>query len=319
MLFDNNFNPLGTEWKKNATYAMGIPLHPSGETDIYTYTTEFPEDMKLMRARRQGLCFQGISTIMMLFLFMRNFKIAMGMAVSRRNTLTPWCCLIPSALGLIFCALTIAALFTKGVNCRILIWVIGFGVTSTLMCNCFILLQKAYLILMRQRWVLLVGLSFTLPQISYLILVLTICPVTIEEEKGCVYHYPPYLPWLWFGVTTPINMFLSGIFCHVAYKQYRLFGSNAWKRISRDGIQTMCLAVSCNVVCGVFILFEVGGNFSTMSYVADWILASTILIEHCQNMRKISGYTNQPKTEYLEHVSQIVTMKTKLEYEQIDS
>ncbi|KAI9591864.1 hypothetical protein BDF19DRAFT_453718, partial [Syncephalis fuscata] len=305
--------PLGTEWKRNATYAMGIPLHPSGEMSIHTYMTEFPDNAKLMRARIQALYFQAMAVIMMLFLFARNFKIAVSMIIARRNTLTPWCCLIPSVIGLILCVLTISALFINGANCRILVWITGFGVTSTVICNCFILLQKAYLILMRQRWVLLVGLSFTLPQISYLILVLTICPVTIEEKKGCVYHYPPYLPWLWFGVTTPINMFLSGVFCHVAYKQYKLFGSNAWNRISRDGIQTMCLAASCNIVCAALILFEVGGNLSTLSYIADWLLTSTILINHCQTMRNMADCTNQPKTEYLKHISQIATLKTRVE------
>jgi hypothetical protein len=45
-------------------------------------------------------------------------------------------------------------------------------------------------------------------------------------------------------------------FLYVAYKQYHLFGSGAWRRLARDGVQTMCLVIVCNVACGLFLFLK---------------------------------------------------------------
>ena len=78
------------------------------------------------------------------------------------------------------------------------------------------------------------------------------------------------MPWVWFGAAMPINVLFSSVFSHVAYKQYRIFGSDTWKRLTRDGIQTMCLVVACNVICVLILLFEIGGDLSEVSYAVDW-------------------------------------------------
>jgi hypothetical protein len=68
----------------------------------------------------------------------------------------------------------------------------------------------------------------------------------------------------------PLNVLFSTIFSHVAYKQYRLFGSDAWRRLAKDGIQTMCLVTACNIICGLIMIFEIGGDFSQLSVAVDW-------------------------------------------------
>jgi hypothetical protein len=51
-----------------------------------------------------------------------------------------------------------------------------------------------------------------------------------------VTNYSPYLPWYWFGVVAPLNVRFSSVFIHVAYKQYILLGSDAWKRLAWNAI-----------------------------------------------------------------------------------
>jgi hypothetical protein len=162
------------------------------------------------------------------------------------------------------------AFLFSGLSCRNIVWFSGFINTVAIMCNSVILLQKAYLVLCRQRWIVILGTIFTLPQIGFFIIVVVCSPITIEPKLGCVLYYPFYLPYYWFFASVPVNLFFSAIFSHVTYQQYRTFGSDAWMYLARDGIQTMCFAILCNILCGLIILFQVGGNYAIMFYVADW-------------------------------------------------
>jgi hypothetical protein len=62
-------------------------------------------------------------------------------------------------------------------------------------------------------------------------------------------HYPALFIWLWLGAGMPSNIFFSIIFCRIAYKQYRLLGSDAWKRLTFAGVQVMFLAALSNIDC----------------------------------------------------------------------
>ncbi|KAI8050466.1 hypothetical protein BDF22DRAFT_745340 [Syncephalis plumigaleata] len=277
---------------------MGIPLHPLGEVDTVAYMTEFPDNL------------ETAAVLLSTFIFIRNLKITIGMVMSRTRTLSSWCCLAPALMGTAFGITVVYALLFSGLCCRKIFWLSGFINTMAIMCNSIVLLQKAYLVLCRKRWIAIFGTIFTLPQLGFLVIVVVCCPVTIEPNLGCVLYYPTYLPLYWFLASMPISLFFSAIFSHIAYRQYSMFGSDAWKRLARDGIQTMCLAVICNVVCGIIIVFQIGGNYAIMFYVADWLLTSTILLNHCQNMRKASKLPNRPKTRHLIKLSQIPTSKS---------
>jgi len=64
--------------------------------------------------------------------------------------------------------------------------------------------------------------------------------------------------------------FSSILLLLVVYRQYRQFGSGAWKRLMRDGIQTMCLILLTNIVCTLLVTFEVIGLASDLFFVVDW-------------------------------------------------
>jgi hypothetical protein len=109
-----------------------------------------------------------------------------------------------------------------------------------------------------------------IPQLGFMFVINIFGNNTLETLGGCVVNYPHSLLWYWFVAVTPINVLFSSIFSYVAYKQYQLYGTDAWRRLARDGIQTMCSVIACNVICRLILLFEIGGNFSEQSFVADW-------------------------------------------------
>jgi hypothetical protein len=139
-------------------------------------------------------------------------------------------------------------------------WFGTTGVTIAMVCSSTIVLQRAYLASCRQRWILIVGVILILSQFSFAYAAFKFCVYTLETHGGCVTNYPPFVPWYWFGAVAPVNVLFSAIFSYVAYQQYQLFGSDAWKRLAKDGIQTMCLVIACNVFCGLALILEIGGN-----------------------------------------------------------
>ncbi|KAI9598608.1 hypothetical protein BDF19DRAFT_182970 [Syncephalis fuscata] len=174
------------------------------------------------------------------------------MLISRPRSMIPWCCFIPSASGIIASLMSIFMFLNFPTNCRIMIWVLTFSISLTMVGNSLILLQKVYLVLCRERWVLYISIPLISPQLAYAFIMIYCDFTTLEEKYGCVLYYPQFLLFYWLSVNLSINILFSAIFCHVALKQYRLFGSDAWKKLARNGIQTMSLAA----LCSIFVQFS---------------------------------------------------------------
>ncbi|KAI8050472.1 hypothetical protein BDF22DRAFT_695126 [Syncephalis plumigaleata] len=287
VLFDYNTD-IDPSWKMNAPKSWGIPVHESGETYLPDFILEHSDDLATTQRRLWRIYFQLMFNLAAGFAFSINMKMAAGMLRYRWNTLSAWCCFIPSLFGFLLAVFYSLALFSAYFNCRKMIWYIGLGITVSIFCSSAILLQKAYLVLFRRRSILVVGGLFMLPQLSFFAIVMFFCAVTLDDVTGCVIHYPRFLPWYWLAASAPINVFFSAIFSYVAYKQYRQHGSDAWRRLARDGIQTMCLVVLCNIICASCIILKVGGNYSEFFFLADWSITSTVLVHHCSQMRKAS-------------------------------
>ncbi|KAI8050480.1 hypothetical protein BDF22DRAFT_695155 [Syncephalis plumigaleata] len=297
MPFDHTDHQLGTDWIKNATYIVGIPMHPLGEISLPDYIMEVASDQEQFRARIFGVYRQLLLNLLAGHIFVYNFYLAVRIITTYRRSIPGWLCLFPSALGVVTGLIAALSMFPTGLTCRRISWFVGFAITTTIICNSAIVLHKAYLVLYRKPWVLIVGIIFILPQLGFMYAGWMLSPVTVAADTGCVVNYSSLLPWFWFGSTAPINALFSGIFSYVAYKQYRTFGSEAWKRMMRDGIQTMCLVVVCNIVCACGMLFEIGGKLSEMFFLVDWLFISIILVRHCYSMRKAISLSNRPKTE----------------------
>ncbi|KAI9592259.1 hypothetical protein BDF19DRAFT_452344 [Syncephalis fuscata] len=297
-------NVTETAWMKDAKTFWGIPLHPLGEMNIFDFYMQTPNDLQEQRHRLVGSKFQIVFTIMMLSIVFNNFVISVKMVVERPRILAPWCCLIPAFLGILTGLLIIMVQLGIFFTCRYVLWAIVFGITVVYTCNGLIVLQKTYLILCRQKWVLYVGIPSILLQMPYPFLSIFYTYITLEAETGCVAHYSSFLMWYWFSITIPLNVIFSIIFCRIAFQQYRTYGSDAWKRLARDGIQAMCLAVFCNIFCYFCIEFQVGGVNADLLFPGDWVIVSTILTHHCQNIRRVTNLSHRPKTSYIPGQSQ---------------
>ncbi|KAI9593297.1 hypothetical protein BDF19DRAFT_165753 [Syncephalis fuscata] len=267
-------------WKQNAARLWNIPLHPSGEADIFDFITAAPNDIDSIRARLLGIYFQGFLSIMLGSMFIQNFIISIRLVINRPYFLAGWCCLLPAFLGTFMELAIYIYLFGHG-NCRLLAWLVISSFALSSIINNMIILQKAYIVLLKQRWILVVGFILLIPQLGLILLTLETSYITTEAKGGCRVHYQSAVPIYWFGVTIPVNALFSAIFSYVAYNQYKKFGSEAWKRLMRDGVQIMCIVILCNISCALVVLLKIGKPYSDMFFMLDWYITSTILVRHC--------------------------------------
>ncbi|KAI8050479.1 hypothetical protein BDF22DRAFT_695154 [Syncephalis plumigaleata] len=257
------------DWQKDASTLWGIPLNPTGEM----YTTEFImetiNDLGITRARLLGILLQICCNTIMMFMFANNFRISLNVVKCMPHFISGWCCLISASLGISW-GLSVIAFAFDVFNCRIIIWFFALLILLSSLCNSAIVLQKVYLVFVKSKLVLVMGIILVLPQIVLLPLSLRLSYVTMDIQGGCGAKFHYLMPIYWFATTIPINLLFSATFSVIAYKQYKKYGSDAWRRLTRKGIQTMCLVVACNISCATCIVIQVAGDFSEMFFIVDW-------------------------------------------------
>ncbi|RKP23597.1 hypothetical protein SYNPS1DRAFT_30646 [Syncephalis pseudoplumigaleata] len=196
--------------------------------------------------------------------------VAAKMVVARPRLLTSWCCLASTmpcvANGFILYMAHLGCYF----NCRMLMWSMGFSISIINICNGLVLLQKTYLILNRQRWIIYAVSPLLACQVAYGFLVVFFSYSLIEEQVGCVIYYEHLVMLCWLVIIMPPNALLSTVFCYTAFKQYRLYGHDAWRRLARNGMRTMCLAVSCNMLSAILVVFQIGKQYSDTFIAVEW-------------------------------------------------
>jgi hypothetical protein len=261
------------EWKKTATRWLGIPLHPLGEIHIYDFVSgKLGNNLSIeeVQARVTGFHRQILFYTVISLIFGHNLYTIANIAFKQPRNITVWCCIFTSFLGASLFVLAILGATLLSMTCRVLVWygmlMLGFSTIA----NSFLLLYKAYLALLRRCWVACVGALMLCLQVGFMLSGMATVPVTIKKYDGCVAHYTPLVSFIWLGTIMPINVFFSAIFTYVAYTQYQTYGSDAWKKLADDGIQTMCMVILCNVICGLFLIFEVLGDFSEIFFMIDW-------------------------------------------------
>jgi hypothetical protein len=272
MPFIDPNDPREFEWRRNATKAWGVALYPLGEYNIVDFLATFKNNSDEQRQQLLGMQLQMMLVALMLYLFGDNLIISSRMVITRPRTIFSWCCLIPSAAGFVVGVIIAFGFLGLAFNCRIMVWSIGFGMSIGMVCNSLILLRKVYLVLYQQRWIVYIGVPLIFPQMVYAFLVVYNMYMTLEPRAGCVIYYFPIIPYYWISVIVPLNVLFSIGFSYIAFQQYRLFGSDAWKRLARDGIQTMCLAIFCNITCCILMLKHLSGPLSDVFYAVDWFV-----------------------------------------------
>ncbi|KAI9594993.1 hypothetical protein BDF19DRAFT_443090 [Syncephalis fuscata] len=257
------------EWEKNATRLYGIPLHPLGELNIYDVILRNHNGQKptkaLIRARLSGFYLQFIINLAIAIIFCYNLRKTIRAVRYDSKSLAGWCCLLTSLLGVSLTATCAVILLSDTLGCRTFVWSGIWIITISVFINSIVVLQRAYLALRRNRWILTIGVLSILPQLGSGINSMIYSPAVTADAVGCVVDYPPIVSWIWVATTTP-------------------FGSDAWRRLARQGIQTMCLVVLCNLICISFLLTSSFGGFSEYFFSIDWVITSTILANYCVNV-----------------------------------
>ncbi|KAI9593074.1 hypothetical protein BDF19DRAFT_498053, partial [Syncephalis fuscata] len=141
------------DWMHSAKKIWGIPLNPLGEltiSDFYKQGSNAPYEQY---TKVLGCQIQLFLVVLVLCTSIHNIMIAGKMTISRPRMLLSWCCIIPPILGILTSLVFIASQLGAPINCRILMWSTAIVVSCSNFCNGLILLQKAYLILCRQKWI----------------------------------------------------------------------------------------------------------------------------------------------------------------------
>ncbi|RKP08313.1 hypothetical protein THASP1DRAFT_23671 [Thamnocephalis sphaerospora] len=285
---------LGVDWEQNATRLWNIPLHPMGELNTINYMAGAPDTPENTRHRIHGAFMQLPLIPLVTYLFVRGFIISVRMVHRRPAMLAGWCCLVQTFAGVVYGLVGFLFFMPSGITCRHYVWYIGSSVTLSTLCVGITLLQRAYLVHRRSKWLLTAGVLLLIPQPLTVYFVWT-SPVIMTPQIGCLSYYPSYFPWIKLGIDLPINVLFSTAFIIVVYRQYRLLGSAAWAHLVRNGIQTMCAIVLSNIICVLGTSLSVFGQLSQMLFVLDWIITSILLVRHCVAMNAIPSRTAAPR------------------------
>ncbi|KAI8056138.1 hypothetical protein BDF22DRAFT_774373 [Syncephalis plumigaleata] len=272
-------------WKQDAEKLWGIPLHPLGEVNFLDYFAGLSGSMLDQRARLFCIQESLVVSMIMCHVFAYNSIISSKMVISRPEVMPSWCCFISSITGLIVSVMAIMSDMGVLINCRIIIWAIGCGTTIASLCNSTIFAQKAYIVLDKQRWIIYISIPLMLIQLSFPAVLMLYTFSKVDQELGCVFYYPYGFIWCWTGINAPLNTFFSALFCSTAYKEYRKYGSDTWKQLAQDGIQTITLALLCNIIFTILVALQLEIIRPDYYYPMDWMIVNTILVRHCRNMR----------------------------------
>jgi hypothetical protein len=297
---------LGEHWQENATFIGNIPLHPLGELSFLTFVEAYenPEDF---RTRLQVIFRHAVVLGILMIVFIPNFVTSINLIYRRPKTLAPFCCFIQTLAGVICGVISITSLLPGGPSCRTLSWLSTTTVRIGDLCVGTVLLQKAYLVHHRSRW-LLIFIPVIIIAPIVLLYISWISPTVITPDTGCVFIYPDYYPWLRFGFHAPMNIALSGIFLNVAYRHYKQFGTAAWEKLARKGIQICLALLISNFIITIIIAFELFGVFSILLTSFDWFISTIFLVAHVNNRPSNTSNTSHDKSS-LEPIQEMTSSR----------
>ncbi|KAI8047707.1 hypothetical protein BDF22DRAFT_85234 [Syncephalis plumigaleata] len=266
----NYTNPNDTEWISTAPRLWGIPLHPLGEMnkiDYYVAGGSLEQQYK----RFKGDKIQVMNCGVLLYIVMYCFISSLKMVIRKPRHLVSWCCFIPSVMSIADTTMFInLELGTNHVNCRHMLWALVSVMSVSNFCNSLILLHRAHLVLGKAKWIIYASVLPLLSQLSFAFVITPISFAIILPGTGCAAYYPPFMPLYWLANALPLNLVFSVIFSYIGWKQYSRYGSDAWKKLTRDGIQVMLLVALCNIFCCLFAVTQVIGINSDIFLATDW-------------------------------------------------
>ncbi|RKP05307.1 hypothetical protein THASP1DRAFT_32856 [Thamnocephalis sphaerospora] len=278
---------LGTEWQKNATRFGSIPLYPAGEKTSFECMAADHDNLQELRSLATNMYLLKVINIVSAYVFFHALRIAIGLLRTRPRAVATWCCTLQAVSGVIYNIISLTGILPSGGSCRQLMWAGAAGMSISDLCISIVLLQKAYAVYNRRRWILafIPLIVIAAPVITY---IAWASPVILSPTCGCGFIYPAYFPWLRFGLYVPLDVGFSTVFIIIMHRQLRLFGSSAWKQLKKDGIQTiMCLLIS-HLICLILLAFALSGNAAGVTMGIDWAIAGLLLPAHIRTTQSTS-------------------------------
>ncbi|KAI9593113.1 hypothetical protein BDF19DRAFT_179179 [Syncephalis fuscata] len=209
--------------------------------------------------------------VVMSYVQVRNINISLRLVIAQPRAFARWCCLIPSILCIGISVLTIMFQLGKYFYIDRLMLYAGWAIPISILCYSAILLQKAYIMSHKNRWILVIGIILIILQIATPVMLFNVAVIVNIDfyRRGHIY-YPKIWTSIWFFTSLIVNLFLSSVFSYMAYKQYCTFGSKTWKCLASDGIQFMCLVIICNTICSAIMYVDIFPNLGMLFYFIDW-------------------------------------------------
>ncbi|KAI8054471.1 hypothetical protein BDF22DRAFT_742399 [Syncephalis plumigaleata] len=254
-------------------------------------------DMQILRERSNAVHMQIVSNVMLLMLFLHNTQCSIKMVHLYSNKIAPWCCLISSAIGVIFFGVfTMLHHLPNGPSCIQVIWCSISCLTISTMAVNTVLLERAYLAHCRNRWVLILGVLLIAPAPILIYLNWIANRAIFSHTAACYADYPGYFPYVRAAVDAPPNIVFSLLFITVIYRQYCHYGGRCWARLAHDGILVMMLVITSNLICFIGNVTYVLGETTDYLYVIDWAVTTTLLVKNTKDM-SISSRSTAPAVE----------------------
>ncbi|RKP08148.1 hypothetical protein THASP1DRAFT_23810 [Thamnocephalis sphaerospora] len=241
-------------WQKNATWFGNIPIHPLGYRTAFECIIEGDVSLEERRDRIFGAYLQR--------------SVSVGLMRTRPRALASICCLLQSTIGIVYSAIAASTLLPGGATCWASVWGAALAITINDGCVSAVILQKAYVVHHRPRWMLAFGvlIAVSLPVIVY---VTVTSPAILGPTCACTFLYPSYYPWLRFGFYFPMDIIFSAAFIIAIRRQYLRFKTDIWKQVTQDGIQIILCMATSHLICLILVSFELFGTFSAMVLMVD--------------------------------------------------
>ncbi|RKP09225.1 hypothetical protein THASP1DRAFT_28978 [Thamnocephalis sphaerospora] len=150
--------------------------------------------------------------------------------------------------------------------------------------------MKAYVAHERSLMLLYLGTFLVVMQFTPLVMLMRETKVFMTPNYACTVEAPAYYPWLRLGLDLPVNMFFSVAFLYVVFNNYTRYGSDAWQRLSHEGIIYMFLAAALNIASAAIMAGQLLKGHSSYVYFIDWYLSSyLILIQQRRTAINVGG------------------------------
>ncbi|RKP08147.1 hypothetical protein THASP1DRAFT_30044 [Thamnocephalis sphaerospora] len=231
--------------------------------------TEDGISLKEQRERVTGAYLQRSISVGMVILFMYCGWITIRLMRTRPRAIASICCLLQATVGITYSLIAVSTLFPGGATCWASVWAAAVAIAVNDGCVSTVILQKAYVVHQRPRWMLVFGplIGISIPIIAYTTVT---SPAVLGPTCACGFLYPPYYLWMRFGFYFPMDVVFSIAFIRVVYRQYRDVKAKLWKRLMQDGIQVILCMATSHLICLLLVTFDVVGSFSVMVIMIDW-------------------------------------------------